>query len=452
MKTIKILLLLFVTTAILSCKKYLDAKPDATLATPSTLKDLQGLLDDYRTMNFLFCGGTGILTDNYYLTDNDWASMYREDFKNYYIWQKDDNNNSDWNSAYQQIYTCNLVLESLKTIKSPSKEEELSENIKGTALFFRASYFYSLAQLFAKSYDKNTAGTDLGIPLRLNTSFDQKSVRSTVKETYLQIIDDFKQSITLLPESAFIKSRPVKAAAYGSLARTYLAMEDYSNAYAYADSCLKLYDILINYSSVDTAANIPFARFNDEVIFGATSYPVLPNSAVICKIDSNLYKSYNDNDLRKLLFFKKNQDGSYSFKGDYDGSLNNGYGHSFTGIVTDEQYLIIAESAARLGKTDVALQYLNGLLKNRFKEGSFVPVTTTDSLELLSIVLSERRKELLFRDTRWTDLKRLNKDPRFAVKLTRVLNGKIYQLPASEIKYVALIPKTVITMSGMQQN
>jgi hypothetical protein len=49
-------------------------------------------------------------------------------------------------------------------------------------------------------------------------------------------------------------------------------------------------------------------------------------------------------------------------------------------------------------------------------------------------------------------LKRLNKDPRFAVTLTRIIDGKTYQLPAGEIKYVALIPKKVIQISGMQQN
>ncbi len=65
MKTIKIGLFVLLAIGFVSCKKYLDAKPDATLAIPSTLKDLQGLLDYYGKMNSQFSGGGEILTDSY---------------------------------------------------------------------------------------------------------------------------------------------------------------------------------------------------------------------------------------------------------------------------------------------------------------------------------------------------------------------------------------------------
>ena len=181
MKNIKIVILLCLTASSFSCKKYLDAKPDVTLATPSSLRDLQGLLDYYGAMNSQFTAGAEIFADSYYLTSESWSSIYRQDQRNYYIWQKEDKNNQDWNQPYTNIYTCNLVLETLQTISYPPTEQMLSENIKGTALFFRASYFYGLLQLFAKGYDKNTAETDLGIVLRLSTDFKLKSTRATVE-------------------------------------------------------------------------------------------------------------------------------------------------------------------------------------------------------------------------------------------------------------------------------
>jgi hypothetical protein len=67
------------------------------------------------------------------------------------------------------------------------------------------------------------------------------------------------------------------------------------------------------------------------------------------------------------------------------------------------------------------------------------------------MILQERRKELLFRGTRWTDLKRLNQDPKYAITLSRQLNGQVYQLPAGET-FVAWIPQRTIDMSGMKQN
>ena len=207
----------------------------------------------------------------------------------------------------------------------------------------------------------------------------------------------------------------------------------------------------MDYNSLDSNSANPISRFNDEVIFQAISQSVDPIAPYKCNIDSTLYRSYAVNDLRKVIYFKDNGDSTYSFKGDYDGGSQN-YGHSFTGIVTDEQYLIKAECDARLEKPDDGLKFLNELLVKRYSAANFIPVATTDSVELLTIILNERRKELLFRATRWTDLKRLNKDSRFAVSLTRKLNGAIYQLPPNDVRYVALLPKTVINMTGMQQN
>ncbi|HXS55666.1 MAG TPA: RagB/SusD family nutrient uptake outer membrane protein [Hanamia sp.] len=451
MKTIKISLFVLLAIGFVSCKKYLDAKPDATLAIPSTLKDLQGLLDNYSTMNSQFTGGGEILTDNYYLKPEDWASMYWQYERDYYIWQKDDQNDADWSQPYSNIFTCNLILETLEKIKTFPSEQIMARNIKGSALFFRASYFYSLVQLFAKGYNKNTAEKDPGIPLRLVTDFDKKSTRATVQQTYEQIIGDLKQAVPLLPLNFSLKTRPTKAAAYGSLARTYLAMQDYNNANLYADSCLSLYNELIDYNSLDSNSPNPISRFNKEIIFQAISLSQDPIAPYTAKIDSNFYGSYSKNDLRKVIYFSDNGDGTHSFKGDYDGGSEN-WGHSYTGIVTDEQYLIKAECSARLGKTEDALKYLNDLLKKRYNAASFTPITSTDSIKLLIVILNERRKELLFRGIRLTDLKRLNQDVRFADTLTRELNGTVYTLLPNDSRYVALIPKIVIDLSGIEQN
>ena len=450
MKLLKIAILSILLLPVNSCKKYLDAKPDAKLATPSQLKDLQALLDNYNQMNAQFPAGTGMFSDNYYLTDEDWASIYSEDQRNYYIWQRDDNNTGDWQAPYNSIYTSNLVLETLSNVSFDPSEKELLDNIKGAALFFRGSYFYSIAQLFAKSYDRGSAATDLGIPLRLSTDLTEKSVRATIQDTYRQIISDLKESVPLLPTISSIKTRPCKAAAYGALSRTYLAMADYPNANSYADSCLSVYNTLMDYNSLDSNSPYTIERFNPEVIFQAVSLSVEPLQPSICRIDSTLYRSYDDNDLRKVIFFDANTDGSFSFKGDYDGGTEN-YGHLFTGIVTDEQYLIKAESEVRLGNSINALKNLNALLKNRYSTQSFVPITVSDPAELLSIILVERRKELLFRGSRLTDLKRLNKTPEFAITLKRLLNGQVYKLPPNDNRYVAQIPKIVVDF-GVAQN
>jgi hypothetical protein len=83
-------------------------------------------------------------------------------------------------------------------------------------------------------------------------------------------------------------------------------------------------------------------------------------------------------------------------------------------------------------------------------------MTAANADEALSKVLTERRKELIMRGQRWTDLRRLNKDPRFKTDLSRsvVVDGatQTFTLPANDSRYTLLIPQEVITNSSLPQN
>ncbi|MNL77641.1 hypothetical protein D3C87_2038720 [compost metagenome] len=70
----------------------------------------------------------------------------------------------------------------------------------------------------------------------------------------------------------------------------------------------------------------------------------------------------------------------------------------------------------------------------------------------MPLILEQRRKELIFRGRRWADLKRLNKEPRFAKKIVRVLDGETYSLEPNSLKYAIKIPQIVIEQSGITQN
>jgi len=82
----------------------------------------------------------------------------------------------------------------------------------------------------------------------------------------------------------------------------------------------------------------------------------------------------------------------------------------------------------------------------------FPTYTATSANNALGQILAERRKELCFRGIRWSDLRRLNQDPTYAVTLQRLLNGTTYTLPANDLRYTLLIPLDEIQISGLQQN
>lgn len=435
-----------------SCKKYLDAKPNIGLQVPSTLADLQALLDFTTDMNLASPVSLEIPADDCTLLDITWNGLPHATRKNLYIWEKDVFNDilspGDWAATYIPVYRANVVLETLEKINRTTSNANQWDQVKGAALVFRARGFYDALQVWAKGYDKNTASTDLGIPLRLSSNFNEVSKRATVLQCYQQILGDLNEGVQLLPTQIQHIMRPSKPAAYGWLARTYLAMQEYTKAGENADLCLKLKNTLIDYNKLSLGAVFPFDLQNEELIFSTAI--VQQNNTVNGRIDGQLYGLYEQDDLRKQAFFKTfitSSGGGIGFKGSYFGDNN-----LFTGIATNEMYLIRAECNARAGNTLSALNDLNALLTKRYANNKYQPYTLTDANELLLLVLKERRKELLFRGLRWTDLKRLNKEAAHAITIRRFLNGLLYELPPNDKRYAFSIPNSVIEITGMPQN
>lgn len=467
MKLLKILTLVFLLGSVLSaCKKYLDLKPDQGLYVPSNLTDCQALLDDYSRMNRGLAEAE-IASDHFFLTDATWAGLALNEDRDNYVWNPQVRQLlTRWSAPYDAVFSSNLVLEVLAGI-SPSGTEEYN-SVKGSALFFRGFALYNLASIFAKPYDAVSSENDLGVPVRLSPDINIVYGRGTVKKTYDQILEDLKSAADLLPVTSTIKSRPNKIAAYAMLARVYLSMRDYVNAGIYADLCLKLKNTLLNYSSLDATAAIPFLRFNEEVIFSSTMSRPAPLNQTNAKVVKTLYDSYSGNDIRKQIFFRTNTGanaGTFAFKGNYDGATST----LFNGLATDEIFLIRSECYARAGKTQEALKDLNDLLIKRFavvKDANgnvikdvngnpvttYVPYTANTADEALNVILKEREKELIFRGIRWTDLRRLNKESRFAITLSRTVNGTTYTLLPNDLRYTLLIPQAVINTTGVPQN
>lgn len=433
-----------------SCSGYLDIKPNQKMAIPQTIEHADLLLNDYSSMNASYPTLGEISADNYFLRTNNWQSISVIDERQAYIWLDEDIIIAvQWQNPYRTVYRSNQVLEVLRQL-DPNSDPIKYNKVWGGAHFFRAFAFHQVASVFAPAYAEQHINQP-GIPLRLNPDLDVKSVRSTLGETYRQIIKDYQTAISSLPVTETLLGRPSKASAYAGLARTYLSMADYGKAYRYADSCLALYNSLLNYSELNAGGAMPIARFNGEILFPASTPVAGPLGQAFARIDSVLYRSYHNDDLRKLVFFQHNNNdaGTYAFKGSYSGS----HAGIFVGLTTSELYLIRAEAAVRTGMIERALSDINHLLKHRWNENVPYPnITEQQPDRLLEIILNERRKELVFRGQRWADLKRLNQDPRFAKTLVRNIDGQEYRLEPNSPKYAIKIPLIVIEETGMEQN
>lgn len=439
------MLLFFVITG---CQKYLDEKPNQAFAVPSSLQDLQALLDTYTKLNNTDPGSSEASADNYYITYTDWSALSEPD-RRLYTWENDHVYSSypnDWSKVYNTVFTANVVLDNIEQIEKNNANTADWNNIKGSALVFRSKAFLQAAIIWCGAYNAATANVALGIPLRTDADFNKASFRSSLQETYGQITAGLREAAALLPATPGHVMRPSKPAAYALLARTFLAMNMYDSCRFYADACLQSKNTLLNYNSLNASATFPISQFNTEVIMeNLIPVPAILNNTR-AKIDSALYASYAANDLRKLVFFKNNNNGSFGFKGSYEGG-----GNLFGGIAVDEVYLMRAECYARAGNITAAMSDLNTLLQTRWKAGAFTPLTAASAAIALQMILTERRKELLMRGLRWMDLKRLNEEGA-NIALSRMLNGQSFSLPAKDPRYAIALPEDVIILSGIAQN
>ncbi|WP_316757430.1 RagB/SusD family nutrient uptake outer membrane protein [Pedobacter aquatilis] len=457
MKTHKNLwLLTLLTCTLLACKKdFLDQKPSSDILAPKTLTELQGILEAAERI-----APTGALPqlscDDYLIiADQNYNALITATQRNAYTWQKnlyEGEKVEDWNSPYQTIFYANSVLEVLAEQSYANPAE--ANRIKGWAYFVRAYAYYDMAKNFCKVYSPN-AGNDLGLPLRKNASVDVIEKRASLEETFRFILSDLDASLPLLNPlvEPLNKSRPSKAASWAMKARVYLYMGDYRSAESSADSALRYHDKLIDFSTVNTSSDTPFSHNAAEVIYhsnqiGAYSSTTGTGNRPDIEVNPELYQSFAAEDLRKSIFFRTNTLGRINVKRGY---MSAGI-YQFSGLACDELYLIKAECLARRGETGLSLQCLNRLLSTRFKKTpNFQPLTAANAAEALNIILLERRKELIWRGIRWSDLKRLNREGA-AITLIRFINGKTYTLSPNDARYAFPIPEQEINQSGIEQN
>lgn len=452
-----IYIILFLLALInLGCNSFLDVKSDKSLVVVHTLEDAQALLDEVNQMNEGKVPSWGeSVSDDYYFPEAI-VPLLSEVQKNNYSWNYVEyfGINNDWGKGYQPIYNANLSLDILNKIERTNSNGQVYDLAKGSALFYRSYYFYQMLVVFGSAFDENTSHTDLGIVLRLTSDFNVKSFRSTVKDCFDQIESDLKESAELLPVTPAFVTRPSKVAAYATLARLYLYKRNYEKAYYYSDLALNLKSDLLDYNGDEeiltniTATASPFKKYNREIIFDATStqsFVYRPTGSTIGVVDNDLYMSYEDNDLRKNLFFRINSGLPY-YRGSYTNSSI-----MFGGLTVNEQFLIKAECLAHKGELISALNVLNNLLENRYRNFEPLNNNSLNREEVIQLIRNERRKELVFRSLRFSDLKRYNKEGA-NITLKRIIGNKEYFLEPNSRKYNLPLPSDLISITGMEQN
>lgn len=207
-------ILLIITLFCLSaCQDFLDETPKGTLI-PKTVNDFGMILDNYGYDNNIAYGQclTMMMSDDFIIPD-DKAYKFASWGINGYTWADYLVGASDdedcYNNFYHVIYLCNYILNNLAG--APDGTEFTRSYVEGAARFHRAFAYFSLVNLYSKHYDKNTASSDLGVPLVLDADPNTCVGRATVQQVYDLILDDLDKAKGLLgKENPHIRSAPTK--------------------------------------------------------------------------------------------------------------------------------------------------------------------------------------------------------------------------------------------------
>lgn len=223
-----------------SCNEFLDQLPDnrTDLSTKNKIAEL--LVTAYPRYNYIpFCE---IMSDN--AGDKGGGADVTQPWNSDpYFWREPstvsiDSPTAYWDACYYAIAHANLALEA---IDNAGNKKELDPQ-RGEALVCRAYAHFMLVSLFSKSYDEQTAASDLGIPYvtQVEKVVEMKCDRGNVKDVYAKIEKDLLEGIPLLSDNGYVvpKYHFTKSAAYAFASRFYLFKKDYNKVIQYSDLVL----------------------------------------------------------------------------------------------------------------------------------------------------------------------------------------------------------------------
>src|SRR5690606_35679143 len=92
-----------------SCEEFLNARPERSLAVPSTVEDLRAILDNETLTNSSYPAAGDIASDCYFMSGSDWAKL-NEDIRNLYLWKNEAlTDDRDWSTNYKRVLNANIV-------------------------------------------------------------------------------------------------------------------------------------------------------------------------------------------------------------------------------------------------------------------------------------------------------------------------------------------------------
>ncbi len=417
--------------AALSCNSFLEVEPQQSISDEATITNstsaetaVRGMYRALAAENYY---GTTFQSIGYLSGDNiEWTGSRATagQFVNHDVRADNESVAAVWSAIYNTINRANHIIDKVAVLPlEPTFTEEKKNQLLGEAYFVRALAYFDLARLWG------------GVPLYLNptsTSTDNRGLpRSSVEETFVQVLRDLDEAEILLPETTN-RIRATRKTAWALKARYYLYQKNWEQAEGYASKIvddeanyrlLQPYGAFFMNDAVATAESVfelAYSATNTNGHRGNWQPPQLggtrqwaPNAEFVALVTNPAIGG------NRSVLVDRTSDGRW-------------YGNLYyRSPATDpayiiriaELYLIRAEARARQGGEKLEGAQLD-LQAVRSRAGLVSSGTATQEGLLLAIE-KERRIEFAFEPHRWFDLIRTGR----AAEVLGLADSRRYVLP-----------------------
>ena len=398
-----------------------------------------------------------------------------------------------YGSLYSVIGSCNFLLDNAAKLMPTLVDDEDVDHLEtlcGEAYFARALAYSELIKLFCEDYkNDDDAKNKLGVVIRTSYYNEQPIVRSSLYDSYRQVLSDLDVAAKYLAldedydpaydgylynYSTFFNEYTV----YALRARVALYMRDYAEAVNYSSKVIdsKMYSL----SSVNSEYSAGVSYYdlmwqNDlstEVIW-KVGFTASDHGGALGSIFFNYdYSSYKPDYVpaQWVLDLYAATDGRYNA---FFRNATTGYSHGLTWPLVykywgnqdlyaeanllntsmpkvfrlSEQYLIRAEAYCNLETPDYskAARDLSTLRAARYTSGNSVALSEDNAMKVIE---EERVKELFMEGFRLQDLKRWGKGFERKPQDQSLSNGSSLKIDAGDPLFIWPIPQHEIESPG----
>jgi hypothetical protein len=412
MNTFKYIYPILVAAALSSCKKFLQVEPVDSVSDEQTIVDktsaetaTRGV---YRALSADGYYGVTFQAIGYLSGDNvQWTGSQSivQQFISHNVRADNAYIAAAWTAIYATINKANHIIAKVPAITDPLLSQDEKNQLTGEGYFIRALAYFDLARTWG--------GVQLALQPTTSSTDKNGIKRSSLADTYAQVLSDLTAAESLLPETTN-RYRATKKTVWALRARYHLYQQEWALAASYAT---RLINDSTNYKLVKPYS----AFFANNVVATQESVFELSYSTTYTNGHRNQWQPPANNGTRQWApndaFINLVNDASIG------GNRNALVAKTSAGLwfgnlyyrspAIDpayifriaELYLIRAEARAQLNDLAGALNDLNAV-RNRAGLANSTAATQND---LLLAIENEKRIEFAFEPHRWFDLVRTNR-------------------------------------------